>query len=213
MTDRIDAHDQDGLTRRFPISKSTVYDMSNHVTLAEGADLLRVANRVMVIGNSGGGKTTLSLQIAARFDLEYLSMDRDVRWLPGWKVRERDEQRRIIRDLVSRDRWVMDGTGPSSFNVRVPRADLIIWLRVPRLQALTGLASRVARNLGRVRPAMADGCPEPIPDLAFLTFIWRFDQDTAPRILNKIEVFGADVPVVVLRSRREASDLLGKLPD
>ncbi|MEL7343835.1 MAG: AAA family ATPase [Pseudomonadota bacterium] len=184
--------------------------MPNYVTLAEGSDLLRAAKRVMVIGNSGGGKTTLALQIAARFDLEYLSMDRDVRWLPGWKVRERDEQRRIIRDLVSRDRWVMDGTGPSSFNVRVPRADLIIWLRVPRLQALTGLASRVARNLGRVRPAMADGCPEPIPDLAFLTFIWRFDQDTAPRILDQIKAFGADVPVVVLRSRREASALLRK---
>ncbi len=194
--------------RRFQISITMVYDMPNYVTLAEGFELLRAANRIMVIGNSGGGKTTLSLKIAARFDLEYISMDRDVRWLPGWKVRERDEQRRIIRDLVARDRWVMDGTGPSSFDLRVPTADLIIWLRVPRLQALTCLASRVVGNFGRVRPAMAEGCPEPIPDLAFLTFIWRFDQDTAPRILNEIEAFGADVPVVVLRARREASELL-----
>jgi len=104
----------------------------------------------------------------------------------------------------------MDGTGPSSFNLRVPRADLIIWLRVPRLHALTGLASRVAQNLGRVRPVMADGCPEPIPDLAFLKFIWRFEQDTAPRILDQIKAFGPEVPVVVLRSRREASALLRK---
>lgn len=208
MTASIDAHDQDRPARRFPISKSTVYGMPNYVTLAEGSDLLRAANRVMVIGNSGGGKTTLSLQIAASFDLEYLSMDRDVRWLPGWKVRERDEQRGIIRDLVARDRWVMDGTGPSSFDLRVPRADLIIWLHVPRLQALAGLASRVARNLGRVRSAMADGCPEPIPNLAFLQFIWFFDQDTAPRILDKIDIYGRDVPVLVLRSRRETSELL-----
>ena len=208
MTDRIDADDQDGPAPRFPISRSTVYGMPNYVTLAEGSDLLRAANRVMVIGNSGGGKTTLSLEIAARFDLEYLSMDRDVRWLHGWKVRERGVQRRIIRDLVARDRWVMDGTGPSSFDLRVPRAVLIIWLRVPRLQALTGVASRVVGNCGRVRPAMAEGCPEPIPDLAFLTFIWRFEQDTAPRILDKIKAFGPDVPVVVLRSRHVASDLL-----
>jgi len=88
LTNRIDAHDQDGPARRFTISKSTVYDTPNYVTLSEGSDLLRAANRIMVIGNSGGGKTTLSLQIAARFDLEYLSLDRDVRWLPGWKVRE-----------------------------------------------------------------------------------------------------------------------------
>lgn len=181
--------------------------MARYVTLTQGVDLVGQANRVMVIGNSGGGKTTLSLKIADRFDLEYMSMDRDVRWLPGWQVREREAQRDIIRSLVAKERWVMDGTGPSSFDLRVPRADLIIWLRVPRLRALTGLATRVVSNYGRVRTAMAEGCPEPVPDLEFLKFIWNFDRVTAPRIEQKIERFGRDVPLLILRSRKDGERL------
>lgn len=183
--------------------------MVSYIDPSQGADLIGTANRVMVIGNSGVGKTTLSLKIAARFDLPYLSLDRDVRWLPGWRVRDRGEQRRIVCDLVGRDRWVMDGTSPSTFELRVPRAELIVWVRLSRTRALSGLAKRVARNFGRVRPAMAEGCPEPLPDLEFLRFIWNFERDTAPHIERAIEAFGRDAPVVLLRSHRDAATLLG----
>ncbi|WP_238365186.1 hypothetical protein [Mesobacterium pallidum] len=47
----------------------------------------------MVIGVSGSGKSTLSQQIAARLDIPYVSHDRDIRWLPGWQVRDRAEHR------------------------------------------------------------------------------------------------------------------------
>ena len=59
------------------------------------AEHIRRANRIMVMGCSGGGKSTLSQKIAARFGLAYLSIDRDVLWLPGWVQRDRDEQRAL----------------------------------------------------------------------------------------------------------------------
>ena len=43
------------------------------------AERLRGARRVLVVGCSGGGKTTLALRIADRFGLAYQSLDRDVR--------------------------------------------------------------------------------------------------------------------------------------
>lgn len=64
--------------------------------LAEAADHIRRANRILVMGCSGGGKSTLSQKIAARFGLAYVSIDRDVLWLPGWVERAKDEQRAII---------------------------------------------------------------------------------------------------------------------
>lgn len=133
--------------------------MPNYLSLAEAAARLARAERVMVVGCSGGGKTTLALAIADAFDLECQSLDRDVRWLPGWRERDRREQRAIMARLAARRRWVMDGSSPSSFGIRVPRTDLIVWLRVPRTMALRGLARRVMHNYGRVRVAMADGCP------------------------------------------------------
>jgi adenylate kinase family enzyme len=170
--------------------------------------VLRTAKRVLVIGCSGGGKSTLSLKISARFDLEYLSYDRDVRWLPGWQVRDREEQRLIVADLLSRDRWIMDGTTVSTFDLRLPRADLLIWVRVPRRVALSGVARRVLANYGRGRIDMAEGCTEQLPDLEFLTFIWTFETRVAPRIVSSIDRFGPNVPVVTLTSRSEFATLL-----
>jgi adenylate kinase family enzyme len=182
--------------------------MPRNVSIIQAAEVLRTAKRVLVIGCSGGGKSTLSLKISERFNLEYLSYDREVRWLPGWQVRDREEQRLIVADLVIRDRWVMDGTTVSTFDLRLPRADLLIWVRVPRHVALSGVARRVLTNYGRVRSDMAEGCPEQLPDLEFLTFIWTFETRVAPRIMSGIDHFGPKVPVVTLTSRREFAALL-----
>lgn len=184
--------------------------MPHYISVVQAAARITSANRILVVGCSGGGKTTLALRIAERFALEYQSIDRDVRWLPGWRVRDRIEQRAVIADLVARDRWVMDGSGPSTFDLRVPRADLVIWVRVPRRTALFGIVRRVIRNYGRVRVAMPDGCPEQIPDREFLSYIWNFEKDSAPRFVAQLDRFGPATPVVVLRTRKDSRTLLAE---
>ncbi len=59
-------------------------EMPKNTSITQAARVLRTAKRVLVIGCSGGGKSRLSLKISERFDLEYLSYDRDVRWLAAW---------------------------------------------------------------------------------------------------------------------------------
>lgn len=181
--------------------------MPRFVSLQSAESLICDAERILVVGCSGGGKTTLALKIAETFKLEYFSLDRDVRWLPGWQVRDRDEQHTIIRQLVSQDRWVMDGSSPSTFDIRLPRADLVIWVRVSRFTALTGLARRVMANYGRVRVAMAEGCPEPLPDREFLSYIWHFERDHAPRFLHLLDEYAPDTPTLVIKKRKEAGQL------
>lgn len=182
--------------------------MPNYISTAEAAALLPKSNRILVIGCSGGGKTTISVDLANRLGIEYQSIDRDVRWLPNWQQRDRETQKAILLELVSRDRWVMDGSGASTFDIRLPRADLILWVRVRRSVALKGLTTRVLRNFRTVRPQMADGCPEKLPDLEFLSYIWNFEKKHAPIFINKINQHGPDVPLAILESRSEISSLL-----
>lgn len=59
------------------------------------------------------------------------SVDRDVRWLLGWKARMREQQRTIISRMVKQDRFIMDGSGVSTFDLRLPHTDLVLWVRVP----------------------------------------------------------------------------------
>jgi adenylate kinase family enzyme len=182
------------------------------VDIETAASILRTAERILVIGCSGGGKTTLSGKIASHLKLPFVSMDRDFFWLPGWVKRAKAEERSLIMATVATDRWLMDGTAPSSFDLRVPRTDIVIWLRMPRLLCMWGVTSRWLKWIGRTRPEMAPGCPEKV-DREFLRYIWTFEQKFVPLIAAGLAQHGPDVPVLQLKSRgemRQLLDLLGR---
>lgn len=182
----------------------------NYVDDAAGVDHIRNARRILVVGCSGGGKSTLSQKLARHFDLTYISIDRDILWLPGWRQRDRAEQRQRIAVRIAADRWVMDGTGPSTFDLRVPRSDVVIWVRMPRLLCVWGVLTRWLKYFGRTRPEMAPGCIEKV-DREFLEFIWTFEQKFSPRIVAGLAEHGPEVPVLQLKSRRQMSQLLDLL--
>ena len=183
----------------------------NHLSdMAEAAALLRRAKRVLVIGCSGGGKSTLAKKIAARFDLPFISMDREFFWLPGWVARPMAEQRALVAETVARERWIMDGNNAGSFDLRLPRTDLVIWVRMPRIVCVYGAVTRWLKWLGRTRPEMTPGCREKI-DLDFLRYIWNDDGRHAPFVFRRLAAHGPDVPVVELKSRREMRELLDSL--
>ena len=59
------------------------------MSLENAAERLKTADRVLVIGCSGSGKSTLARKLATRLGLPYVSMDREIFWLPGWQSRPR----------------------------------------------------------------------------------------------------------------------------
>lgn len=182
--------------------------MPNYVGLQSAQEILATAKRVLVVGCSGGGKSTLSQKISARFDMEYISLDRDVRWLPGWTVRDRLERRELLKKFVSGERWVIDGTSAASMDIRLPRTDLVLWVRVPRRVALTGVARRVFRYYGTTRPDMAEGCKELLPDREFLSFIWNFEKETVPKLVHSLDLHGPGVPVHIMKSHQAIAKVI-----
>lgn len=181
--------------------------------IEDALPILRQARRILVIGCSGGGKSTLSRKLSAKLDLTYISMDRDFYWLPGWVKRPKAEERALIAASVAQDRWIMDGSGASSFDLRLPRTDMIIWVRVPRRVCLWGLVCRVASSFGRVRPDMAPGCPEQLPDREFLSYIWNFERRISPVIVQMLDRHAPEMPVLTLKSRRDIRALTQSLQE
>lgn len=97
--------------------------MHNDITAIEdAAEVLRAARRVVVFGCSGGGKSTFSQKLARVIGVRYVSMDREVFWLPGWTSRARSEQRQLIAQIVAENHWIIDGNNPahSTFDCRAP---------------------------------------------------------------------------------------------
>ncbi|MGG6893532.1 AAA family ATPase [Rhizobium sp. BR 315] len=184
--------------------------LSHAVDIDRAARILEAADRVLVIGCSGTGKSTLAQAIASLRGLAYVSMDRDIFWLPGWKLRPRPQSVALIEQAVAGSRWIMDGNSPGTLPLRLPRADIVIWRRSPRHVALRGVISRWLRYRGRSRPEMAPGCPERL-DWKFLHYTWTFERNSAPELQQMLVQHGHNVPMVTLRSYRDGEELLSRL--
>lgn len=176
----------------------------------EAASLVRDARRICVIGCSGSGKSTLSQALCRLFNLTYISMDRDVFWLSGWKLRPRPEAVERMKGFIAGERWILDGNSPATLPARLARADLVIWMRPPRAVSLYGVLSRWFKYHGTVRPEMAEGCPEKI-DWAFLKYVWNFEAKEVPQFQEQFEKARGDLPVIMVTSRKQSAELLSEL--
>ncbi len=86
--------------------------------------------RILVIGTTGSGKTTLAKQIARKCGHTHIEADA-MRFLPGWQVRPSQEFRALVDEKTNIERWVMDGNYSVLRDMVWPRADTVIWLDYP----------------------------------------------------------------------------------
>lgn len=91
--------------------------------------------RIAVIGCGGAGKTTLANALARRLGLPVLHVD-GFYWQdrPGLgQVESTPEQwRRIHAELISGERWVIDGMKVGVLPARLAAADTVVFSTFPR---------------------------------------------------------------------------------
>lgn len=156
--------------------------------------------RIMVIGCGGSGKSTLSQRLAQLFNLELISLDRHY-WHPGWKPTSPDEWEKVVRSLIQKPGWVMDGNYGGTIDMRLEVADMIIFLYYPSWTCLRREISRTIKYYGKVRPGMTEGCPTKI-SLKFWRYIWNYNKTRVPGILEKLKNL-AQKQVHILHSDQE----------
>jgi adenylate kinase family enzyme len=164
--------------------------------------------RIVILGNAGSGKSTLARTLGSRLGLSVVHLDK-LFWQPGWVEPDAEQFRDRVRAAVAGDSWVSEGNyARRTFDLRLPRADLVIWLDTPRRTCLWRVLVRSILN--RPRADMAAGCEEQL-DRAFLTFlqfVWQFDQGYRPGIDTVRMAINPQVPVVHLRDARQVAAFL-----
>ncbi len=165
--------------------------------------------RILVIGSSGAGKSTYAVALGRLLKLPVIHLDKEF-WQPGWVQMSREDWREKARELVRRDSWVMDGTYDNSLDIRLPRADTVIFLDYPRRICLWHAVRRIAANHGQVRSDMAEGCPEKI-DWSFIKWIWNYRRDRYPVIYDSLEKYFSHGNLIVFKKPSEAEKYLQKL--
>ena len=90
--------------------------------------------RMMVVGTSGAGKTTMAKTIASELCLPHIELD-SLHWGPGWQPLTQTnpaEFTRRVSAAVSAEAWVLDGNYGVVRELVWRRATHVIWLDYDR---------------------------------------------------------------------------------
>jgi adenylate kinase family enzyme len=103
--------------------------------------------RVIVVGISGNGKTTLGKALAAKLDVPFVELD-SLYHLPGWTEETPDRFREQVDAVTAGDGWVLDGFYRTMVgDITLSRADTVVWLDQPLPLVLSRLIRRAVRDV------------------------------------------------------------------
>lgn len=173
-------------------------------------------NRIVVVGISGSGKTTVAKVLSETLGLPHLEMDA-VMHDGGWNATSDAEFRQRIDEFTRGDRWVVDGnyTSHGAAEIIWPRADTCVWIDPSKPVVMWRVVSRTLRRMV-TGERLWGGLTEPISNLYKLdpyqnVIVWAWTRFEPTR--EKFEAAATDgswdhSKVHRLRTRREFAEFL-----
>lgn len=143
--------------------------------------------RILIIGCSGSGKSTLSFILSERLHLPLVHLDK-LWWLPGWKTDTRENFDAKLAVELRKDSWIIEGDFNRTIPERLKFADTVLAFRLPRYLCIWRVIKRVFSSYGRIRPDMAEGCPERV-DWDFMKYVWNYNRNILPEVETALKDF------------------------
>ena len=122
--------------------------------------------RIAIIGNAGGGKSTLAVRLAHALGIPRYSLDH-ILWRPGWVPAPAEDYVHKHDALLREVAWIIDGFGTmASIEARVAVADTVVFVDMPPWRHYWWAVKRQTKSLFRRDPNAPEGarcCRRPGP--------------------------------------------------
>jgi len=162
--------------------------------------------RILIIGINGAGKSTFANKLGKKLNRQVIHLD-SVYYKSGWQEAHltRDEWKQKVRDLVVKERWIIDGHYNSTLNIRVPVADTIIFFNFNKFLCLYRICKR----------AMDKTQPFDKPEGNLNKLSWNLVKKLIifpkKKILNMLEQYKNTKKIYIVKNDTEVQDLLARL--
>lgn len=116
---------------------------------------LAACERILILGRTGSGKTTLARELAAALHVPHVELD-SLYFGPEFSTAPLARLRERTSAAIAGDRWVTDGNKRAVRDLVWPRADTIVWLDYPLGVSLWRLAKRARWRTSVLKSQAAD---------------------------------------------------------
>lgn len=118
------------------------------------ARTLAGCERIVIVGRTGSGKTTLARDLAAALGVPHVELD-SLYFGPEFRTAPLPLLRERTSAAIAGDRWVTDGNKRAVRDLVWPRADTIVWLDYSLGVSLWRLGRRARRRTSELRAQAA----------------------------------------------------------
>jgi adenylate kinase family enzyme len=170
------------------------------------------ANKMMIIGNGGGGKTTLAHLLAEQYQLPLTEID-VLQFQPQWQRTDLALLREQIEAVQQSPRWLIDGFGPwDQIEERAALADAIIYVDHPIWVHFWWACERqIAAALGQQRLGGPADCDLREVTRQMFETLWWVHENLRPKLVGLVERYQNQKTVIWIHSPEELDALIAQI--
>jgi len=165
--------------------------------------------KILILGNSGSGKSTFGRQLANVLHYDILFLDKftyETSWdKPNFKAMEEK-----VAEYLKKDNYIIDGNFIDHFTNRYEDCDTIFFLDVNRFTCLSSVLERKRMYKGKTRESRNDNCDERITKDYLKWVFFDFYKTSRKRILNILKD-NNNKKVIILKTRKEMRSYINEL--
>lgn len=165
---------------------------------------MKTPKRIALIGPPGSGKSTFAVRLSKLLDIPIYHLDRH-RFEPGGKKRDYQEFLSLQKALVDKESWIIEGCSFSTFEMRVARADTLIYFHFSCLVCYWRIFKRLF-NYKKVYGGLR------VFNWEMLCYIWNFDKEKRARIEELKDKYNT-VNFLIFKNQKDADLYLRNFPD
>jgi adenylate kinase family enzyme len=160
-------------------------------------------NRIAIIGLPGSGKSTFAHFIAIKIGIPVFHLDKYI-YGPGWIQHDKEAIISIQKMMTNKKKWIIDGNNIPSLELRYSAADLVLYLKYPKLVCSYRLLKRFLWKDVEIEDR-AEGCKERL-EWWLIKYIWEFDKIIDP-VLQNLANIHKNTRLIIVKSDSDLSEL------
>lgn len=149
-------------------------------------------SRICIIGRPGSGKSRLAYLLHKKLNISVYYLDL-LKFQNNWVKCSDEDFARKQQEIITQDRWIIEGCGLRSLEMRYKASEICIYLNYSRWLCLFRFCKRVLFGQDKNIHDVPKGCKETL-SWDVIKYLWTFESRNNYFILHLLKKLQSEYP-------------------